>query len=106
MLVDVSVDGFTFGKISDFEAQESNWGDAFIVAPDNGRAGIVWQLGDEPAVSQIQPLEPDRWGVWQVTFMHPMISRENAKRNLESVLPLLKPHWEQWRRQRQQRPPI
>ena len=97
VLEDVVVDGFAFGKITDFEAEPSREGDAFLVAPDNSRAGLVWEVADNVSVSQICPLEAGRWGVWAVSFPHPMNSRENVRRNLELILPSLKPHWNDWR---------
>jgi hypothetical protein len=44
VLEDVSVEGFTFGAITDFEAEPSDTGDAFVVAPDGSRAGLVWEV--------------------------------------------------------------
>jgi hypothetical protein len=40
VLEDVVVEGFTFGKITDFEAEPCQEGDAFVVAPDNSRVGL------------------------------------------------------------------
>jgi hypothetical protein len=98
ILADVAVDGFQFGTISDFEAEEDpTAGDAFVVAPDASRAGLVWERASEPYVREIFPLEPDRWGVWAVGFPYPMRTRWDARRNLEAVLPLLKEQWERWR---------
>jgi hypothetical protein len=97
VLEDVVVDGFQFGKITDFEAEPSQEGDAFVVAPDNSRAGLVWQVADKVSVTEISPSEPGRWGVWAVSFPHPMNSRDNARRNLELILPALKQRWNEWR---------
>lgn len=97
VLEDVVVDGFQFGKITDFEAEPSQEGDAFVIAPDNSRAGLVWEVADKVSVSQIIPLEPGRWGVWAVSFPNAMNSRENVRRNLELILPTLKQKWEEWR---------
>src|SRR5437016_10908252 len=83
VLEDVVVEGFTFGKITDFEAEPCQEGDAFVVAPDNSRAGLVWEVADNVSVSQISPIEPGRWGVWAVSFPHAMNSRENIRHNLE-----------------------
>src|SRR5438445_2771938 len=44
VLDDVSVEGFTFGAITDFEAEPCDVGDAFVVAPDGSRAGLVWKV--------------------------------------------------------------
>ena len=38
------VDGFTLGTITDFEAEPSHFGDAFVVAPDGGRGGLIWEV--------------------------------------------------------------
>lgn len=96
VLEDVVVDGFIFGKITDFEAEPCQEGDAFLIAPDNSRAGLVWQVADEVSLSEIMPVELNRWGVWSVTFPYPMNGRENARRNLELIIPTLKKEWERW----------
>ncbi|MGA8868784.1 MAG: hypothetical protein WB510_17550 [Candidatus Sulfotelmatobacter sp.] len=85
------------GKITDFEAQPSNYGDAFVIAPDDSRAGLVWEVSHAAYFREVCPLEPGRWGVWEVAFPLPMDSRENAVRNLDFVLPGLKQKWEAWR---------
>lgn len=96
ILDDVSVDGFVFGKITDFEAEPCDRGDAFVIAPDNSRAGLVWDVSSEYFFREVCPLEPDRWGVWSVSFPHPMTSRDNVHRNLGAILPELKKRWEEW----------
>jgi hypothetical protein len=93
----VEVEGFSFGMITDFEADPSPEGDAFVVAPDGSRAGLVWEVAEESAFAEAGPLEPGRWGVWAVTFPHPMTSRDNARRNLQTIVPELRRQWETWR---------
>jgi len=97
VLDDVVVDGFTFGMITDFEAEPCAEGDAFVIAPDNSRAGLVWEVGETMSIAEVLPIEAGRWGVWAVTFPFAMESRENARRNLELILPELKLKWEEWR---------
>src|ERR1022692_614093 len=48
VLDDVTVDGFTLGKITDWEAEPCETGDAFVIAPDGSRAGFVWEVCDQP----------------------------------------------------------
>jgi hypothetical protein len=93
LLEDVEVDGFVLGKISDFEAQPRDYGDAFLVGPDGRRAGLVWEIGPI-RIEEVLPPDELRWGVWAVWFPHPMLSRSEARLNLAEVVPLLKPHWE------------
>jgi len=98
VLSDIVVGGFTFGKITDFESETCDEGDAFVIAPDNSRAGLVWEISDKPRFHEILGPEAERWGVWAVTFPNAMTSRENVRKNLESILPELKKRWEEWRR--------
>lgn len=98
VLEDVSVDGFTFGAITDFEAEQCDTGDSFVIAPDGSRGGLVWEVSTKRYVEQIYPFEQDRWGVWAVSFHHPMKDRDSARKNLAAVLPELKCHWEEWKR--------
>lgn len=97
ILNDVAVDGFAFGKITDFELESCNEGDAFVVAPDNSRGGLVWEVSTKPRFREVCPPDPKRWGVWDVSFPHEMTSRENVRRNLKAVLPELRKRWEEWR---------
>lgn len=97
VLDDVEVDGFTLGMISDWEAEPSDYGDAFVVAPDGSRAGLMWEICPERRVREAVGLEPDRWGIWDVTFPRPMRTRADARQNLALVLPDLRPQWERWR---------
>ena len=48
VLDDVTADGFTLGKITDFEAEPCDEGDAFVIAPDGSRAGLVWEIHEPP----------------------------------------------------------
>jgi len=98
VLEDVSVEGFTFGAITDFEAEPCNAGDAFIVAPDGSRAGLVWEVSTKRYIEEVCPFEQGRWGVWAVSFPHPMSDRDNARKNLAAVLPNVKARWEDWKR--------
>src|SRR5215471_7260085 len=61
VLSDVVVEGFTFGKISDFESEPCDEGDAFVIAPDNSRAGLVWEISDEPRFKEICAPDTGRW---------------------------------------------
>ncbi|HLV85703.1 MAG TPA: hypothetical protein VKV39_01925 [Candidatus Sulfotelmatobacter sp.] len=96
VLEDVSVEGFTFGAITDFEAEPCDVGDAFVVAPDGSRAGLVWEVSATKSFEEIRPFERNRWGVWAVSFLHPMTDRANARKNLLCVLPELKARWKEW----------
>lgn len=97
ILDDVVVDGFTLGKITDWEAEPCETGDAFVIAPDGSRAGLVWEICDPPYFQETMPIEAARWGVWSVGFCLPMDSRENARKNLDSILPELKLRWADWK---------
>jgi hypothetical protein len=96
-LDDIAIEDFTLGKITDWEAEPCDTGDAFVIAPDGSRAGLVWEICDPSYFQEVVPIESDRWGVWGVGFVLPMTSRQNARRNLESILPQLKSRWAEWK---------
>lgn len=97
VLHDVEAEGFLLGKISDFEAMpDMVAGDAFIIAPDNSRAGLVWELAEEVFVREISFMAENRWGVWGVGFLYPMTTRDNMRRNLQNLLPFLSEEWKIW----------
>ncbi|HKY17180.1 MAG TPA: hypothetical protein VJM33_19795 [Microthrixaceae bacterium] len=94
------VDGFRFGMITDFVAEPDTCGDAFVVAPDDSRAGLVWESEvDEPYFGEVLPPTENRWGVWAVGTRLPMRTEDDATALLASLLPELRPRWEQWKLQ-------
>jgi hypothetical protein len=96
-LEDVEVDGFRWGMITDFEEELDTDGDAFVVAPDNSRAGLVWTVSQERSFEVVVQPDVNRWGVYAVSLPYPMTNRENVRRNLEAILPKLRPEWERWK---------
>jgi hypothetical protein len=94
VLDDVEVDGFKLGVITEIGPEQDDAGDAFVVAPDNSRAGLVWELVDEPYLEQVTAAEPTRWGVWGVGFTRPMRTHSDARENLAAVVPELRRRWE------------
>ncbi|HET9363609.1 MAG TPA: hypothetical protein VFP71_01340 [Candidatus Angelobacter sp.] len=100
VLEDVTADGFTLGTITDFEAELCDAGDAFVIAPDGSRAGLIWEVTEERGkkIEQVLPFDRERWGVWAVSFAYPMRNRADAHRNLIAALPDLKARWEEWQR--------
>jgi len=58
---------------------------------------LVLEACDPPYFQETMPIEADRWGVWGVGFALPMDSHENARKNLDSILPELKLRWAEWK---------
>jgi hypothetical protein len=83
-------EGFIFGTITEPNgAEPADWGDAFVVAPNGARAGIVWRIGQgEPSVV----CEPGagRWGVYCFHFAGPIATEAELVEHLHSILPVLK----------------
>ena len=49
LLENSEYEGFIFGTITDPNGAE--WGDAYVIAPNGSRAGIVWSIGrGEPTI--------------------------------------------------------
>ena len=87
-------DGFSFGAITDPRGDTpKNWGDAYVVAHNGSRAGIVWQAGNgEPSV--VSPPSQGRWGVYGFHFSAPIQSDRDLVQCLHSALPYLKASYE------------
>lgn len=87
------IDGFTFGVITDPNDEAgATWGDAYVIAPNGSRAGIVWQAGaGDPTV--ICPPSEGRWGVYGFAFQEPIRSDQDLIAALHSVLPNLKEYY-------------
>ena len=81
-----AIDGWRFGEITAFLGNET--GDAFVIAPDGSRAGLVWEVGLGNLEVVSEP-EPTRWGVYAIWFPEPNDSIEALQRNLLAVLPSL-----------------
>ncbi len=66
-LEDSQIHGFTYGKISDFEAEAIalghavSDGDGFVVAPDGSRAGLIWEVTETPYLIESLPPDARRW---------------------------------------------
>jgi len=84
-------DGWKFGAITEFIGSDE--GDAFVIAPDGSRAGLVLEVGDGEFNTICEP-EPDRWGVYAVWFPRPIASVEDLVSNFRSVLPALRDKFE------------
>jgi hypothetical protein len=83
-------EGFSFGVITEPNGETpASWGDAFAVAPDGSRAGIVWQAEGEPSPVVCSP-SPDRWGVYAFRFRRSVRNEQDLIENLHEVLPQLK----------------
>jgi hypothetical protein len=90
ILKNSELDGFVFGVIS--EPSGAEWGDAFVIAPNGSRAGIVWQIGEGESTVLAEPSE-GRWGVYSFHFKGPIRSDSELVEHLHAVLPLLRQYF-------------
>ena len=87
-------EGFSFGAITEPNGvKAASWGDAFVVAPDGSRAGIVWQARGN-ASPIVCPPSPGRWGVYAFRLTRPIRNEQDLIHSLHSVLPQLKRYYE------------
>jgi tetratricopeptide (TPR) repeat protein len=96
LLDNVTASGFRLGMITNFLAFPETHGDAYVIAPDGSRAGLVWEESDRTYFEQAGPISEDRWGVWAAGFVYPMRSKEDARKNLETIVPGLRDAWQRW----------
>jgi len=97
MLDSVLVDGFTLGLITDSFAQPATHGDAFVVAPDGSRAGLIWEIADQTYFETTIGPAPDRWGVFSVGAEHGPTTMDEAKLFLAEIVPSLRREWQRTR---------
>ncbi|WP_350278332.1 hypothetical protein [Kribbella sp. HUAS MG21] len=83
--------------ITDFLAQPDTYGDAYVIAPDGSRAGLVWQSETAERFEEAEAPDDRTWGVWSVGLPLPMRSAADARKYLEALLPELRRRWELWR---------
>jgi hypothetical protein len=83
-------DGWCLGSLTEFEDPAGcTSGDAFVVAPDGSRAGLVWEVGSEP-IQEILAPDSERWGVYAIWFPSPTRTVEDLVNNFRFILPQLK----------------
>jgi hypothetical protein len=83
--------------ITDFLAEPADMGDAYVVAPDGSRAGLVWESGCAQYFAEVLAPDQDRWGVWATGLALPMTTVDEAQDYLAALLPQLRRCWESWR---------
>ena len=84
--------------ITDFLAAPDTAGDAFVIAPDGSRAGLVWESEvDDAYFHEVLPPNEIRWGVWAVGLPLPLRTAGDALQFLEALIPELRLRWEAWR---------
>jgi hypothetical protein len=59
VLDNVVFEDLTFRKITDFDAEPCDMGDAFVISPDGSRAGLVWEIGEKSYSSKCSLLSPN-----------------------------------------------
>lgn len=94
LIQETEKDGYIYGAITDFlepdTADGCTFGDGFIQAPDGTRAGLIWEIAEQPYVAVNIPPEEDRWGVYNIGFNRSISSIEDLVENFHTILPLLK----------------
>jgi hypothetical protein len=93
----VEVEGFRLGVITPFLGLGG--GDAFVVAPDDTRCGLVWKVSPDPLFEQLRPPEADRWGVYAVSIPTVVNTMGEAREALAALFPRLRDRWLTWREQ-------
>ena len=84
-------DGWRLGAISAFDDDPDGceFGDAYVVAPDGSRAGLVWTVGVFQT-HEVYPPSADRWGVYGIAFPRPVRSAAEFVEFFRAALPELK----------------
>lgn len=87
------VDGFTLGMFVSYD----DCGDAWVRAPDDGIAGLVWETGAPRYFRELSAPDPaGRWGTYAVQLDLPLTTDAEAEAYLRALLPELIPRWRAW----------
>jgi hypothetical protein len=90
VVLETCTEGWCLGSITEFEDPAGcTGGDAFVIAPDGSRAGLVWEVGNEP-LQEIMAPDSERWGVYAIWFPSPTRTIQDLVNNFRFVLPQLK----------------
>lgn len=92
---ETETDGWFYGAITEcLDANGCEEGDAYVVAPDGTRAGLVWEVGYQ-RIDEVCAPSADRWGVYAVGFVRPVRTLDDLIFNFRQILPDLKRKHEQ-----------
>jgi hypothetical protein len=87
---ETETDGWYYGAITEFlDPDGCQEGDAYVVAPDGTRAGLVWEVGYD-GFDEVCAPSRDRWGVYAVGFVRPVKTMEDLIFDFRQILPDLK----------------
>lgn len=92
-LEEVEQDGWRLGLITASLGTRDDAGDAFIVAPDRRRAGLVWRVESPRGFHVLRAPEAGRFGVFEVAASIGPTSLEDARSFLAEILPLVRDVW-------------
>ena len=89
LVPETMTDGWCLGAITEYEDPDGcDSGDAYVVAPDGSRAGLVWDVGTGK-IGEICPPDKSRWGIYQVWFKRPVRTTDDLVAAFRTVLPEL-----------------
>ena len=89
----VTVDGWRLGLITDSIDTDDTAGDAYLIAPDGRRAGLVWRIEQPSWFVELLGPEPNRFGVFEVAAMHGPTSMTAVYEFLKEILPPIRDAW-------------
>ena len=90
LVIETMTEVWCLGVITEYiDPDGCSYGDAFVVAPDGSRAGLVWDVGRED-VLEISAPDETRWGVYQVWFSRPIRTTDDLVVCFREALPQLK----------------
>ena len=90
----LEVDGWRLGLITDSIGTDDNFGDAYLIAPDGRRAGVVWQVAQPSSFIELIGPERTRFGVFEVAVANGPTSLAGARRFISEVLPPIREAWD------------
>jgi hypothetical protein len=100
LLEEVELGGWQLGLITASLGTSDDAGDAYIVAPDGRRAGLVWRVATPTAFHVLREPEQGRFGVFDVAATVGPTSLDNARSFVAEILPFVRDVWSRTQRYR------
>ncbi len=96
----VQIENFTLRVLGNVATPSSAWGAGELIAPDGGKAYLVWSVfpNTQPGVIRgWRPMDGQQWGTWHVSLGAEVRTPDDLHRQVALVLPELERRWEAWR---------
>jgi hypothetical protein len=96
----VQIETFLLRVYGNVATPSSAWGEGELIAPNGGKAYLVWTVFPDAQPDVIRgwrPMDRQQWGTWYVSLGTEVRTPDDLRRQVALILPELERRWEAWR---------